>query len=62
MNSKELLISVIIIFLSITAWIAFDIYHASSSTSLTPVQLEQTKPLTPTFDGAIIEKIKSRER
>ncbi len=62
MNSKQLLIIVIIFFLSIVAWIAFDIYHATTASVVTAAQEEQIKPLTPTFDGDIILKIKSRER
>lgn len=61
MNNKELLIIAVIIFLSIVFWIAFDIYHASHQSSVTPQEQEQIRPLTPTFDNDIILKIKSRE-
>lgn len=62
MNSKETAVIALIIFLTVVAWIAFGLYHAAKTSSITSLQQEQIKPLTPNFDGAIIEKIKSRER
>ena len=62
MNLKQLVIISLILFLSIVAWIAFDIYHVSVTTSVTALQMEQVAPLTPNFDSDIILKIKSRER
>ncbi len=62
MNLKQLAVISLILFLSIVAWVSFDIYHASVTSSVTAIQQEQVAPLTPVFDNDIILKIKSRER
>jgi len=62
MNTKEILIISLIIFLSIFAWVLMDIYHNSITSTITKKQEEQIKPLTPKFDNAIIEGLKKREK
>ena len=48
--------------MSIVFWLVFDLYHASTTTTITPVQEVQIIPLTPTFDSDIIGKIKLRSK
>jgi hypothetical protein len=61
MNRKELTILGAITFCTVIAWIAFGVFHARRTTSVTDTQLKEIVPLTPTFDNDIIEKLKSRE-
>lgn len=61
MNRKEVAILAMIIFLSVVAWIAFDIYHTRSKETISPKELQQVVPLTPTFDNDILKGLKVRE-
>lgn len=61
MNRKEIYILAIIIFLTVIAWVAFGIYHAKTTITVTNIQLKEIAPLTPTFDNDIIKKLKNRE-
>ncbi len=57
MNKKELLILAIITLIVVISWIIYDIYHIKVTSTITPVQQELMKPLTPTFDHDTIVKI-----
>lgn len=46
----------------VLSWMLFNIYHASVSSTITPVQNIQIKPINPTFDTKIVEKLKKREK
>lgn len=61
MNRKEIAILAIIIFLSVMAWIAFDVFHAKSASTISAKSIRQVVPLTPNFDRDTIRKLKSRE-
>jgi len=61
MNRKEAVILSIIFFFTVIAWIAFDIYHTHRQTTITTVQMEEVKPLTPSFDNDIINTLVGRE-
>ena len=57
MNGKEILFLAILTFFTVLSWITYDIYHAATTTTVTSVQQELMKPLTPTFDHDTIIKI-----
>lgn len=61
MNRKEVAILAMIIFLSVVAWIAFDIYHTNAKVTISPKELQQVVPLTPVFDNDILKGLKVRE-
>lgn len=61
MNRKELAIIAIAIFLTVTAWIVFGVYHARNTNTVSQKELRQVIPLTPNFDNDIINRLKSRE-
>lgn len=61
MNRKEIAILAIVIFLSVIAWIAFGVYHAKNTSSISQKELLQIVPLTPAFDNDIIKKLSIRE-
>ncbi len=57
MNKKEILFLSILTLFTVLSWIIYDIYHVSTTSTITPVQKELMKPLTPTFDHDTILKI-----
>lgn len=62
MNSKELLYFSIVTFLVVLAWIAFDVYHALTTSTITPIQQKTIEPLTAQFDHqTILEVLERRE-
>lgn len=62
MNRKEITILSLITLFTVIIWISFGIYHARRSSSITKIQLQQTVPLTPTFDQDIINQLSKREQ
>jgi hypothetical protein len=61
MNRKEITIIALIILLSVVAWISYDIYYTRNKTTISPKELQQVIPLTPTFDNDILKGLKARE-
>lgn len=61
MNRKEIVAIAIIIFATVVAWLIFGIHHARTATTISQKELRQVVPLTPTFEGDIIKKLRSRE-
>lgn len=57
MNNKEILILALLTLFTVLSWIIYDVYHAATTSTITPVQQELMKPLTPTFDHDTIVKI-----
>ncbi len=43
--------------LTVLVWIVYDVYHAATTSTITPIQQELIKPLTPNFDHETIIKI-----
>lgn len=60
MNRKDLLVLSILTFLTVVSWIASDAYHASVTSTITPVEQKLMTPLNPTFDKAVITDLKGR--
>lgn len=58
MSSRQTLFLSIFTFLTVLAWIAFDVYHAATTSTITPVQQELIKPLEPKFDREVILELK----
>lgn len=50
MNKKEWLIAVILTFITICAWVIFDIVHTRSQVEIDPVWKEATEPINPQFN------------
>ena len=61
MNRKEIVVVSIITFLTVIAWIIFSISHSNSDKDMEGIKVEETAPLTPTFDNDIIRSLKNRE-
>lgn len=60
-SNKELLFLSVLTFITVLAWIVFDVYHAATTETLTPVEKKLIEPLTPTFDHGIILKIMEKK-
>lgn len=58
--SRELFYFSIITFLIVLTWIAFDVYHATTQSTISEVQQQLTLPLTPQFDHETILKVLER--
>lgn len=50
MNRKEFLIVAILTFLTICAWVIFDIVHTRSQVTISPDLQKIIEPLNPNFD------------
>ena len=62
MRKQQLIFLLSSTFLLVLAWISFNIYH-NTVTSTIPASLgAQILPIPPTFDNSIINKIKSRKK
>lgn len=57
MNRKELFVLAIFTLFTVLSWIIYDVYHAATTSTITAVQKELMKPLTPTFNHDTIVKI-----
>lgn len=57
---KELLYISVVSFLIVLSWIAFDIYHVVTKSTISSAQQQLTTPLTPQFDHEIILKVLER--
>lgn len=60
MHSKDIFVVAIFTFVTVMAWIVFDVYHASVSSTVTPVQEKLTTPFNPIFDPKTVSQIHAR--
>lgn len=56
MTKKQWLIAAILTFITICAWVVFDILHARSSVEISPKLQEVIEPLDPNFDISGLQK------
>ena len=57
MTKKEWLIAAILTFITVCAWVVFDILHKSSSSQQEPETQEIIEPVDPNFRTDILEKL-----
>ncbi len=50
LNRKQWLIATILTFITISAWVAFDILHARSQVEISPKLQEVIEPIDPNFN------------
>lgn len=55
MINKNWLIIGILTFITICAWVAFDIFHSRANVEIPPETQTVIEPITPTFDTKSIE-------
>jgi type II secretory pathway component PulJ len=58
--NKDMLTIAIFSLITVVAWIAFDVYHAATESTITEVQSQLVAPLTPQFDKTALEQIRVR--
>ncbi len=58
MRSRDILLLSMFTLVTVVAWVAFGVYHASVTSHITSVQQEFIEPLEPTFDYSIVEQLK----
>lgn len=61
MKQKELLYISISFFIVVIAWIGFNIYHQSATSTISDTLSIQIKPISPRFNTAVIDDLKSRQ-
>lgn len=58
MSNKQVLYLSIFTLLTVVAWIVFDLFHATTTSTITPIQEKLIAPLNPTFETEIISRLK----
>ena len=61
MKQQQLLLLIIYAFIIIVAWIAFNLYDKSVTSTVTQEQATQTAPIDPAFNEQAIENLKTRK-
>lgn len=61
MKQKDLMLLLIPSFIMVAAWVIFNIYHSSVSSTISENLNMQITPISPTFDTKEIEAIKKRD-
>ncbi len=60
MKGKDLLILSILTLFTVIFWMVSQFVHTAEKSTVTPVLLEQIKPISPNFDTSVIKQIKNR--
>ena len=55
MNKKQWLIATILTFLTICAWVVFDILYTRAKIEIPPKTQEIIEPISPDFDTSVLE-------
>lgn len=61
MRQRDLLLLLVPFFIMVVAWIIFNIYHSSATSTISDTLNIQIAPINPTFDKKAIEAIKNRD-
>lgn len=59
---KDVLFIFLLTFITVAAWIGFNIYHIVVTSTISEEIQEQITPINPNFDTATVNKLKSREQ
>jgi len=62
MKRKDILIILVLLFISIVAWIGGNIYHSIANSTISETLNRDISPITPTFDTQTINKLKQRQK
>lgn len=62
MKSKDIFVLSIFTFATVMAWIVFDVYHASVSSTVTSVEEKLVAGFNPVFDVMTVNKISERSQ
>ncbi len=61
MKQKYFLFISILTFIVVIAWIGFDLYHASITSTIDQTLSFQISPISPDFDASVLESLQKRE-
>lgn len=62
MKQKDILIILILLFISVAAWIGGNIYHSIAGSTISETTSRDISPITPTFDTQTVNKLKQRQK
>ena len=62
MKKQEILIILIPTLIFVIAWIGFNIYDNSITSTISPQEATQINPIKPTFNTKAIQELKKREK
>lgn len=62
MKQNDLLYIISSVFILAVLWIAFNLYHAHTTSTITDIQNAQVVPISPTFQKEVINQLKSRAK
>lgn len=57
LTNRDILILSIFTLVTVIAWITFEVYHAATTSNVTPVQKELLTPLNPVFDEEVLRSL-----
>lgn len=58
---RDTLLLSILTFVTVIAWIMFEVYHAQVDSTIPPEVTAQLVPITPRFDQTVIAEVKQRQ-
>ena len=62
MKQKDILATIITLFIFVLIWIGFSFYHSSISSTISETTIKNILPIAPTFDTKTIEALKKRQK
>lgn len=62
MKRKDILIILILLFVSVVAWVGSNIWHSIKSSTISEAENQNINPITATFDTKAINKLKERRK
>lgn len=58
MHNRDMLVVSILTVITVMAWIVFDVYHASISSTLTDIQESMTTTLNPKLNSQVLNRMR----
>lgn len=62
MTHRRIVTLLVIGFISVVAWIAFNIHHAAVTSTISEQIVLQTRPIAPQFDTTTLNALKTRQQ
>jgi hypothetical protein len=61
-RGKDILFLSILTFITVITWIAFDIYHAATTSTIKPPLLHLIEPITPKLNTGLVSELKFKSQ
>lgn len=62
MKQKDILTTIVLLFIFTLVWIGFSIRHSAVSSTISEAISKDISPIAPTFDTKTIDKLKKRQK